>query len=110
MAKEFVLKRTGQRPLRFRGEEIWSWATSPDRAHPNYLGSTGRWQEIELYRTEGGKYVLWVANRTQWQGEEDVLSVEFFNDIEEVVSFLEDHYPGAAPGLAEEMEIAEEIE
>lgn len=108
--KRHVLKRSGERPLAFTGELLFSDATSPDRGHPNYSGSVGRWTEVKLYQTDKGKYVLGIARYTLHQGEEDSYRALVFDRAEDVVDYLEKNGPYwvVAP-LSEKLGVVEEV-
>jgi hypothetical protein len=69
--KEYFVTRDGERDIIFTGEVIATAKSSPNTAAGNYSRSTGRWSELTLYRTQGGKYVCQEIGRTQWQGEHD---------------------------------------
>lgn len=63
----YTLRRDDLPPLRFWGAKI-------DQADTfNPLDSSTRWVEVRVYRTRGGRYILRVVHRTQWQGEHSVL-------------------------------------
>lgn len=62
--KEYVLTRTGDRPLKFSGELI---AQVDGRIFAGQ--EQNRWHELRVYKTASGKYVLEVSYYTQWQGE-----------------------------------------
>lgn len=68
-----TLPRTGDRPVRFTGEEV-ATATSRQSNGP----CQSRWYELALYRTDSGRYVLAIGYRSQWEGElpEDRVYVE----------------------------------
>lgn len=57
--------------IRFTGEQLASVQSSANNAAGNYSGSTGRWTELALYKTAGGKFICHEIGRTQWQGEQD---------------------------------------
>jgi hypothetical protein len=69
--KEFAITRDNERDLVFTGEIIASASSSPETSRSDFSGSTGRWTELTLYKTQGGKYVCESIGRTQWQGEHD---------------------------------------
>lgn len=48
--------------IRFKGERIALASTEED---------CGRWMELALYRTAGGKFVCAQSHFTKWQGEAD---------------------------------------
>jgi hypothetical protein len=52
--------------LRFTGERIAFNSSSANNARSDYSGSTGRWTELALYRTIGGRYICHQIGRTQW--------------------------------------------
>ena len=69
--ESFVIERDGDRAIRFTGELIATAASSPDTASSSYSRSTGRWTELRLFRTKGGKFVCERVGYSQWQGEHD---------------------------------------
>jgi len=99
--KQFTIKRTGERSLRFAGRLVAEAESSPNNAHPSWSRETGRWTELRLYRTAGGKYVAEQVHRTQWQGESDSHAARVCRTDPEVVEFLglgwlaKDLYDGA---------------
>lgn len=62
--QEYTLERTGQPPLKFRGrllaESSGRWTVGRDN---------NRWHDLEIYRTEAGRYVVSIVFETIWQGE-----------------------------------------
>lgn len=75
--------------LRFTGELVAEVSSSPDRAFgSSWSGETGRWSELYLYRTKGGKYVCHQIGRTQWQGERDRYSGAVCETVEAVQDFF----------------------
>ncbi|MGK2953301.1 MAG: hypothetical protein ACSLEZ_13070 [Thiobacillus sp.] len=67
--KEHTINRDNDRDLVFTGELVASASSSANNASSSYSGSVGRWTELRLYRTKGGKYVCQSIGRTQHQGE-----------------------------------------
>lgn len=64
MSEAVTLPRTGEPPLRFRGEQI---AEAGGRwFHGRDLN---RWHDLSLYQSDDGRFVLAIAFCTQWQGE-----------------------------------------
>lgn len=55
---EYRVKRTGDSDLVFRGEVVAS-------AH-NDRDDVLRWNHVTIYRTEGGRYVVSIAYRSDW--------------------------------------------
>ncbi len=80
----YTLRRDDMPPLRFRGEVI----DESDTFNP--LGSSTRWVEVTVYRTQGGRYVLRVRHRTQWQGESDTLRAWSLSRPVEIRDYLRD--------------------
>lgn len=64
--KKYRLKRDGEKDIQFKGELIGE-GSSQSHSGP----CSNRWTEIDIYRTEGGKYVVSIIGRTCWQGETD---------------------------------------
>lgn len=64
--ESYTLKRTGDRPLNFTAEKLAEASTQQHQGP-----CENRYWELELYRTEGGQYVISVGYRTRWQGEHD---------------------------------------
>ena len=59
--QDYIIKRDGQPPLTFKGDEIGKGTT---RDH-----NSTRWTNVTIYKTKGGKYVAYIERATQWQGE-----------------------------------------
>jgi hypothetical protein len=111
--RDVTLERSGQRPLTFRGKLVWRHATSPDRAHPAYSGSPGRWRVLELYLTEGARnYVLYDQHLSNWSGERDHLEAVVFaatQTLEDVLRWLEANAPGAVASFCQRFSLAERL-
>ena len=84
----FTLQRDGAPPLRFKGELLAETRSSPDRGRGDWSGATGRWTELRLYRTKGGKFVCQRINRTQWQGERDSFEAVVCQTENDVMEFF----------------------
>jgi hypothetical protein len=108
--QRYVLKRDGEADVRFTGERIAEASSSAERSRGDYSGTTGRWTELSLYRTKGGKYVCHSVGRTQWQGEHDRYATEVCNSEAAVVNYLghgwlaKELYAEAGIDAAEEIE------
>lgn len=75
--------------FRFTGEVVASVASSDNQAMTSrYSGQTGRWTELTLYKTVGGKFVCHQIGRTRWQGERDRFSGKVCQSLEEVKEFF----------------------
>jgi hypothetical protein len=57
----YILERTGQRPLKFEGQML----ATADGAGPDH----NRWNELGLYTTERGAWLLYIQFHTQRPGE-----------------------------------------
>lgn len=101
--EQFTIHRDDEPDLSFTGELLASASSSADTAHPDYSGTTGRWTELELYRTQGGTYICARIERTQWQGEHDVHSAAVADDPAGVIQFF--GYSRLAMALYEEAQI-----
>jgi hypothetical protein len=89
MSEEFTVKRDNEKDLKFTGELLNLVSSSPDQAMGSaYSGSTGRWTQLTLYRTAGGKYICGQVGYTQWQGEKDRYSGAVCDNEAEVVEFF----------------------
>jgi hypothetical protein len=109
-----IIRRTGQPPLRIKGEEVVRSASSSNNASPSYGGSVGRSQEVAVYRTESGRYVAAITNLTTWQGEHDTYDAAVFPSIKPCVGYLRERVPAwmlqsLVEGLGEEA-MAEEVD
>jgi hypothetical protein len=114
MSDTIILRRTGQAPLRLRGELLAKAKSSPDSGMPNYSGRAGRFTEAAIYKTASGRYVAHVLHGTRWQGEHDSHEAAVYPSLKECVDFLSDRVPGwiltgIIADLGEET-VAEEVE
>jgi hypothetical protein len=81
-----TVSRTGQRPLSFDGESL---ATANSRHHAGK--ERNRWHEIEVWKTESGKFVCSVRYHTQWEGESAYDDAIIFDSKEQVAILLEEY-------------------
>lgn len=85
----FTLEIDNAPNIRFTGEMLASAFSSDNQAMgSSYSGQTGRWTELALYKTKGGKFVCHQVGRTRWQGERDRFSGEVCETPEEVKEFF----------------------
>lgn len=85
----FTLEIDNQPNIRFTGELIASASSTDNQAvGSSYSGQTGRWTELALYKTQGGKYICHQVGRTRWQGEQDRFSGAVCENTEEVIEFF----------------------
>ena len=82
--QEYTLTRTGERPLKFKGEVI-----AEAGGHWHVGQEQNRWHEIRIYKTAGGKHVLEVEYCTCWQGEDSNHRAIVYDTLEEAVDALE---------------------
>lgn len=85
----FVLRIDNEPNIRFTGELLAKSSSSDNNAAgSSYSGSTGRWTELALYKTKGGKYICHQIGYTRWQGERDIYSGEVCETLDEVKEFF----------------------
>lgn len=85
----FTLNIDNAPNIRFTGELIASAATSDNQAMgSSYSGQTGRWTELALYKTMGGKFVCHQVGRTRWLGKRDRFSGKVCETLEDVTEFF----------------------
>lgn len=87
--KTFTLEIDNAPNVRFTGELIASAVSSDNQATgSSYSGQTGRWTELSLFKTKGGKYICHQVGRTRWQGERDRFSGEVCETLEDIKEFF----------------------
>lgn len=89
-----IVRRSGERPLHFQGELLWSGETSLESASPDYSGSAGRAEKAKVYHTASDKYVVAIHYITQWQGEHDTNEAAVFDNLKGAVDYLKEKIPG----------------
>lgn len=80
--EQFIIRSDNEPDLRFTGEVV---------AHASSYSSTnskGRWTDLCLYKTKGGKYVCESIGRTQWQGEKVKFKAYVAQNFEEIKEFF----------------------
>jgi hypothetical protein len=84
MSESITLNPTVGRKIKFTGELIGDaggkWQNGREQT---------RWTELELYRTESGKYVLSNEYVTCWQGESGSHTVTIFDSAKALIKYLE---------------------
>jgi len=89
MMQTFTLEIDNKPNIRFTGELAASVASSDDEAMGSrYSGQTGRWTELALYKTKGGKFICHQIGRTRWLGERDRFSGQVCETLEDVKAFF----------------------
>jgi hypothetical protein len=83
--RQYELKPSSGRTIRFKGKELAS-------ASGAWVGGReqSRWTDLALYKTTGGRYVLWICYHTQWQGEQNCYTAHVCQTAEDVYARLED--------------------
>lgn len=74
--------------VRFTGELIATAKSSSNNASGHYSGATGRWTELRLYRTAGGRYVAQSVGHTQWAGEHTRYNTVVCETAADVIAFF----------------------
>jgi hypothetical protein len=77
--------------LRLTGELVASTTTTStdyQAVGSNYSGQKGRWTELALYKTKGGKLICHQVDRTRWQGERDRFRGKICETLEDVKEFF----------------------
>lgn len=108
--EQFTLERDEQRPLKFTGELIASASSSADSVRGNYSGSTGRWTELKLYRTQAGKYVCQEIGFSQWEGEHTRYQAHVADTHDQIVTFFGTGWLAKELYDDAEIDISEEID
>lgn len=85
----FIIEIDNAPNIRFSGEEIASVESSGNSAISTYFsGQEGRWTELVLYKTKGGKFICHQIGHTNWAGERTRYSGKVCETIEEVKEFF----------------------
>lgn len=84
----FTVQRDNDKNIRFTGELIAVTSSSDNNASGSYSGSTGRWSELNLYKTAGGKFICEQIGYTRWQGEHTRYSGAICENEEQVIEFF----------------------
>lgn len=93
MTETTIIKRTGQAPLRIRGELVLETESSWNNAASHYSGTTGRRQKIKIYKLASGRYLVAIDNLTQWQGQHDTYEAAVFPAIVDCVTYIQQRVP-----------------
>lgn len=83
-----ILENDNAPGIRFKGELIAEASSSANRASSSYSGATGRWTELKLYRTAGGRYVAQSIGYTQWTGEHTRYTTRACETVADVIEFF----------------------
>lgn len=91
---EIRLQRNLQCDLTFEGVEVAAVSSDPEK-----IG--GRWTELYLYVTKGGRFVAQSVGRSTINGEGDISNVQVFDRIGDVADFYTDR--GRVTWLSQKM-------
>ena len=80
--KKYIITRDGACPIAFVGELIGFGS--------NKNGQDGRWVIVEIYRTQGGKFVARINHFTCYQGEENQRAAISVATAVEVIEWLKE--------------------
>lgn len=105
-----TVPRSGQRPLRFKGERI---ASSDTSSHDD-----DRWTESTVFRLpmrgnfhhETRGYVLAVSHMTRWDGERDQHDAHVVDTLGQLAALIEELPPAVADELVEQLNIVEDLD
>lgn len=86
--RQITVKRDNAPSLKFVGRRIASVESSAESRSEDYSGSTGRWDELRLYKTARGKFVCQHVERTQWQNQQDHYLAVACDTPAEVIEFF----------------------
>jgi|GEM_PF-5398339 len=113
MSETIIIRRTGQAPLRVRGEEIATNESSLNGASASYSG-TGRSLKVQVIKTTTGNYVVATHHISLWQGEYDTNEASVFPGLKQCVAYLSERVPNwMLKELIEELgeeAVAEEVD
>lgn len=85
----FTLENDNAPSMRFSGQLIAHVSSTDNQANSSrYSGQTGRWTELSLYKTQGGKFVCHQIGRTIWDGERDRFSGKVCVTLSEIKDFF----------------------
>ncbi|MER2538702.1 MAG: hypothetical protein ABTQ26_05625 [Azonexus sp.] len=87
-----VVERVDDRNIKFKGEVVASASSSGNRVMHDFSGETGRWKELTLYKTAGGKFVCEQIDRTIWRGDSDFSRGAVCDDVDDVISYFGDDW------------------
>jgi len=83
--RQYELKPTSGRTVRFKGQKLADvsgrWVGGREQ---------NRYTDLKLYKTSGGRYILWICYNTCWQGEQDCYTAHVCQTPEDVYARLED--------------------
>lgn len=104
MPRQYFLRRTGQAPLSFHGTKIAGASSFVADPLPSERKMLSRWHELAVYETTAGQFVLSIAYRTEWRGENAHDDAMTFQSLSEVMACLAmvdplEHFIGVPDGV-----------
>lgn len=111
--ENWKLERTGDVPLKFAGYVIGA-----DSSYMPYGPNQDIYEEYTLYRTQGGKYVLDIDHKNQWERHSDTEEAFISDDLKGLIEKYREAHSWEDGYLPEELinilekagDIAEEVE
>ena len=88
--KEYVVSRTGQAPLKFRGRFLAD--SDGERIRERKMT---RWHDIRIFAGRNEKYIVQIGYRSRYQGEADHNVVEVRADLAGIAAVLVEYDPRA---------------
>lgn len=85
--KNYLLKRTGKRPLRFQGIPLVKVGDPRPDHNP--------WHEVNIYETDTGSFVVQIRVHNDSEDEPDIFRAEPFETVEDVTQYLQTYDPRA---------------
>ena len=86
--EKIIIELNNEPGIRFTGELLAQVSSSTNQASSRYSGQPGRWTELALYKTKGGKFVCHQIGHTSLQGEHDRYSGKVCETLDEVMAFF----------------------
>ena len=83
-----IVERDDDRSIKFKGHVIASASSSGNRGMHDFSGETGRWKELTLYKTAGGKFICEQIDATMWSGDRNFTRGAVCDDEDEVIDFF----------------------
>ena len=84
----FNLEVDNKPSLKFKGVLIAEVESSNNNAMFNYSGETGRSTDLDLYKTQAGKFICHKTGYSQWQGEHTRYSAKVCDTEAEVMGWF----------------------
>ena len=109
--QKYTVERDDMPPLRFKGKELGYARSTNDPERGNWSGSWYAWQELTLFSTQSGKYVVERVNY-EYNSQQDVFlparEGKVLDGVHEVIEFF--GHGNVAKALYEEAGIDAAVE